>query len=314
MGKIRCILRKVERLDLFVFSVFVVVLLRTNIGLSYEREIILSEEYQTKKEKEVLKDRFRLDLGIGYGFSYSSTAIITGLYELDPVYEAYLDRLGIEFSKNFITMRLTAAYAISPRFGIYANVPFGIVEPMKEKEGLARLSEEQDYEFGIGDISGGIYYHLVPETERIPNVIVSFDLNSNIAEYTSLGNGVWDLTGGLQLRKFLSKSFFLFGLGDYTYTMEEKDVNPGDVIGYGGGIGFLSWGDSITEIGLKAYSIGEGEVGGVKWLDKNEDLVFNLTFKSLLKGGSSTFFIAGLAEGLDFERNTFGFEFSIPIM
>ncbi|MHC4110032.1 MAG: hypothetical protein ACYSUY_03095 [Planctomycetota bacterium] len=285
-------------------------LIKADKVMSYEREVVLSEEYQTRREKEVIEDRFRLDLGWTYGMTTSTeSSIITGWYDLDPAFAYYLDRLGLEYSSNFLSMRATATYLISSRLGISTTVPFGVVEPKRERDGIFP-NYDSEYEFGIGDISGGINYCLVPETERIPNVVVGLDLNSNTSKYTSLGNGVWDIAGGLQVRKLLSESFYVLGLSDYTYTMEEKGVNPGDVIGYGGGIGFLLGKGNIAEVRLKKYDIGESEIGGRKWLPENDSLLLTLSLRTNV--GSMNVFLAGFEEGFHHERTLFGIEYVFP--
>ncbi len=279
---------------------------------AFEREVVLGKEYQTKREAQVLEDRFRLDLGWTYGITTSTeSSIITGWYDLDPAFAFYLDRLGLEFSRNFLSMRTTATYLISPRLGISATVPFGLVEPKREREGIFPNYDEE-YEFDVGDISGGINYCLLPETERIPNVVVGFDLSSDTSKFTSLGNGVWDVTGGLRVQKLLSKSFFAFGLSDYTYTMEKNDIDPGDVVGYGGGIGFVLAEDNILEIGLKQYEIGEAEFRDVPLLPENDSLLLTISWRT--NAGSVNAFLAGFEGGMDHDTTTFGVEYVLPIM
>jgi len=305
---------KNDKLAAVVLVMLVTLFVKTNIVLSFEREVVLSEEYQTEREKEVLQDRFRLDLGWTYGITTSTeTSIISGWYDLSPAFAYYLDRLDMEYSRNFVSMRTTARYLISSRLGISATVPFGFVEPKREREGIFPNYDEE-YEFTLGDISGGINYCLLPETEQIPNVTVNLGLDSDTSKYTSLGNGVWDVTGGLQARKLLSQSFYIFGLSDYTYTMEKNDVDPGDITGYGGGIGFILGQNinNILEIWLKKYDIGESEIGGIKWLPENDSLVLNLSFRTNV--GGVNMFMAGFDEGISHDRTMFGIEYVLPII
>ncbi len=280
--------------------------------LAYERNVVLSEEYQTEREKEALEDRFRLDWGFTYGISTSvETSIISGWYDLDPAFAFYLDQLDMEFSRNFLSMRFTGTYLISSRLGISATVPFGLVEPRREREGIFPDFDEE-YEFGVGDIRGGVFYGLVPETEQLPGVVVNVDVDSDIAKYTSLGNGVWDIAGGLRAQKRLWEWFYVFGLGDYTHTMEKNDVDPGDIVGYGGGIGFVLGGGNILEIGLKQYDIGEAEFRDVPLLPENDSLLLTISLRT--NAGSVNVFMAGFDEGIDSDRTTFGIEYVIPIM
>ncbi len=279
---------------------------------AFEREVVLGEEYQTKREAAAMEDRFRLDLGWTYGITTSTeSSIISGWYDLDPAFAFYLERLDMEFSRNFVSMRTTATYLISPRLGVSATVPFGLVEPRRERDGIFPNYDEE-YDFAVGDISGGVNYCIVPETERIPNVVIGFDLNADTAKFTSQGNGVWDVTGGLRVQKFLSKSFFAFGLSDYTYTMEKNDIDPGDIVGYGGGIGFVPYKEMILEIGLKQYEIGEAEFRGDKLLPENDSLLLTVSLRT--DTGSVNMFLAGFEGGMSSDRTTFGIEYVFPIM
>ena len=299
-----------DGLIILVFGVLFLILFLPNTSIPSEREVKLGEEYQTEMEKRALEDRFEFSLGWAYGITSSTeNHIISGWYDLDPTYAYYLDRLGLEYSRNFMLMRITGRYLISPRLGIFATVPFGSVEPRRQRVGIFPDFDEE-YEFDLGDITGGLSYFILPETEVIPLTRIDLSANANNAEYTSVGNGVWDVTGGLQLMKHLSETFYVLGLGDYTYTIEENDVNPGDITGYGGGIGFIfDEGTTRTEISLKKVNIGEAEINDIKWLPKNDYLLLNLSL--ITNFGGMNIFMAGLEEGFDSDRNSFGLEYFI---
>jgi len=292
-----------------LFVLFVFMLLIPDLGHSYEREVILGDVYQTEKEKESLKDRFRLDVSVGYGYSYAQ--ILTGIYGPDPKLATYLDRLDMDYSENLAALRLTATYAMTSKMGIYFSVPFGAVKYKKE-EGIRRIFEEDKLGFGLGDIYGGIYYNILSGSKTTPNIVINVDANSDIAKYYSLGDGLWDITPGIQIRQLLSDSFYILGLADYTFRLKKKEIEPGDIFGYGGGIGFIL-GSSALELGLKAATIDETKIDNTTLFDKDKDLAFFMAIKSLYKGMGFYLTIGNLDEGIDLERNSFGFEFSFPI-
>lgn len=311
---------EVGRLIGIVLALFVFVALRANVGLAYEREIILSDEYQTEKEKERFKDitepqeeksgfkeRFKLDISGGYGFSYAT--VVSGLYGLSDEYKTYLDRLDMKFAEHTVSLRLTATYILSPQIGIYLGTPAGVV--LERDKGRGR-SDDTNFSGGVGDVYGGIFYNVLSETKYRPNITIDFDVNSNTAKFSSMGDGLWDFTLGIQPRKFVAKSLYLFGAADYTFRLEENNINPGGIVGYGGGVGIL-WGKSIIEPGLKAYHIGETKLDSKTLFKDDEDLIFNIAWKSVFDRGSLNFTIGNLDEGLDFRTTTWGFEYSIPI-
>lgn len=287
------------------------------IAHAYEKEIVLGEVYQTEKEKETLKDRFRLDLSLSYGYSYAQ--ILTGLYGLDRKFATYLNRLDMDYLNDLYAVRLTATYAISNKIGMYLAVPFGAGSLKKAEEALdgddtlARFFEEDKIGVGIGDIYGGIYFNLLSGTRNRPDIVVYGDVNSDVAKHYPLGDGFWDITAGMQIRQLISDSFYIFGMGDYTHRLKKKNVEPGGIVGYGGGIGFLS-SSSAFEIGLKAAKIDETKIDNKVFFEKDEDLALSIALKSLYKGMGMSFNISNLDEGFNLKKNTFGFEINFPIL
>lgn len=283
------------------------------IVYAYEKEVVLGEVYQTTKEKEILKDRLRLDLSFGWGYSFGQP--MTGsFYDLNTKTQTYLRALNLDYSENMLTVRLTATYALTPNAGVYLAVPFGAVTFKTAEDPIARIFEEDKIKGGVGDLYGGIYYNLLSGSKSSPNIVLNVDVNSDTAKFSSLGDGLWNFTASLQARQFLSESFFVFGLGDYTTGLKKNGVKPGDVIGYGGGFGFMSGnGTARNDFGLRAAQHSKTTKNGATLLDKSDDLTFIWASKSLYKGLSTAFTIGNLNNGFSFKQNTFGFEISFPI-
>lgn len=215
--------------SLLVFFVFM--LLISALGYSYEREVVLGEEYQTPKEKErykfkteevTFKDRFKLDLNFGIGGYYGSSSNVQ-LYGIDPKIDAYVKRLDMHYSENIGAARLTATYFITQKLAIYLGVPFGVVNEDKG-QGYFDQFNDINLNFGVGDISGGISYTLLSGTESKPNIAIAVDVDSNTSKYYSLGDGLWDYTIGSQVNQLLSKSFYIFGLGSYTFRAKKSGI------------------------------------------------------------------------------------------
>lgn len=309
----------IQKLTIWMLFLLILLLLKQNSGFAYERELILEETYQTqeekqryqKKEKLNFEDRFGLDFSFGYGYSYAQ--VLTGIYGPDPTLETYLNQLDMEFSENVGSFRLTASYMVNPRTFTYFGVPFGVVE-VQTKAGSELLLDDPEYEFGVGDLFGGVGYLLLPETKTVPSTIINLDINSDTSKYYSLGDGLWDITAGTRISKSLSESFYTFGVASYTERLEKNDIEPGNITGYGGGIGILS--DIMRiELGVKTAQIDQTEFNNATLFKDDEDLALNFSVYSLFPGGVDFHFTVGnLDEGMDFERNTFGLEFSIPIL
>lgn len=300
---------------LAIVSLFTLLTLSlTCVVYAYEKEIVLGEVYQTEKEKERYKvsfrDRFALDLNFGIGGYYGGASNLQ-ILGIDPDVNTYVKNLGMDYSETVGAIRLTATFFITPQFAVYIGAPFGVVTVDKEQEGLAQFFEEDDLKVGVGDIYGGLALTLLSGTEAKPNIAIFFNADADTSKFYSLGDGLWDFTVGGQINQLLSRSFYVFGTGDYTYRLKKKDIDPGNIVGYGGGFGFLLSGKSRIEAGLRAHRYYETKFDSRTLFKEADDLAFNLKFASKL--GSMNFIIGNLNEGFEFGKNTVVLEYTIPL-
>jgi len=324
MFTMNCELRKSGRFTALVLALSMSLLfLIPCVAFAYEKEVVLGEGYQTLKEKErykfkteevTFKDRFKLDLNFGIGGYYGGSSNLQ-IYGIDPEIERYVQRLGMTYSENAGVIRLTASYFLTPKLVIYVGVPFGLVLVDKGQEGLAQLFDEDELRFGVGDVSGGITYTLLSGTETRPNIAIAVDIDSTTSKYYSLGDGLWDYTIGTQVNQLLSKSFYIFGMGSYTFRSEKNGIDPGNIVGYGGGIGFLA-GQGRIEAGLKTFKYAETKIDNSTLFEKSDNLVFNLNFVTPFGSGKigGMNLIVGNLEHFKFGRDPIVLEFTIPIL
>lgn len=287
------------------------VLIVPGTGWTSEEEIENKQRYPSGEEETAeIRERFTVDLGIGYGYSYSDSVSFAYLTQLMPEAEIYLERLGLTLSQNGVTLRLSTFFAVTPAFGFYVMVPYGMVETKAETNlpGLINIK------FGVGDIRVGSYLSLLSETERRPKVTLGLDYDTDTAIYSSLGDGTRSFTITADVRKFISPSVYLVGTVDHTFRMEKNEVEPGDIRGYGGGIGFLTGsGQSKFVALLKKVTVDEAKLNGFVLLDGSSDLSLTLTWLDIVRGIHSSFYATRLNEGLDFKKNSFGFNFNFPL-
>src|SRR5688572_5938811 len=69
------------------------------------------------KPKGSIADSIHLDLTIGYGVAQIEHPY--SFYDFDPTLDAYLERLGLDYSENSATFTLTGSVAVSSFFGFY---------------------------------------------------------------------------------------------------------------------------------------------------------------------------------------------------
>lgn len=277
-----------------------------NFCLASREESVLSEEYQLESEKETLKDKLSLEIGWSYG------VFLPGLganrFPERPSKE-FLDTLDMTYSENNSSFFLGAKYLATSKLEVYAGIPFALLLQIENNEGGNRRTRGglTSKWGGVGDIYGGISYALVTESKYRPLVITTVDINSAFSKYTSMGDGFWDITPMLSLRKFISGPIYVKGLAGYTHRLDRKGVDPGEIISYGGGLGFLS-GDKNIELDLKRSHAADTKIGDRTVEKSNEDLVMNIAFTSVFGKRTSTFgvFLGGLEEGFNWDKNSVG--------
>lgn len=292
-----------------IMSTFIaLLLLNTSFGFAFEEEfIILEKENQTKNERKRYKDRFVLNLSFTYGY-YSRTKILSEKYILDYATRIYLERLDMDTieSTNPLSITATAVYLINSKMSVYLTVPSGVFFTYKET-GTARAFEEPGMGVGLGDISGGINYYLLPENRNRPGVFVGLNVDSDTATNYLFGDGLWSFTLGVRISKLLTKKIYVFGSGGYTHRLEKNNVRPGRIISYGGGIGFISKG-SREEFSLRKTQINKTYVDNSALFGKTENTVLIISLTDLIKNVDINYYFSFSSDGFSFKSNSIGVE------
>ncbi len=302
---------------LVVFTVLslVMCLVFPSFSFSYEKEELPTGKYATDLEKKLREQHnFSLQLSIGTGVSFSDQTIGGFFIGLDKTGERFFNTLGLEFSENILTAELTGIYTLGTDLGFYVAIPGGWVETQPEDVMLPGIVE---YNAGIGDVRAGGFYKILSETDYAPAVTILFEGNARTAKFSSLGDGVWDATGGLKARKFVlapENSYsilptYLFFSADYTSRFDRKDIEMGDVVGYGGGIGVLpSSGQVVMEIGVKNFHAMKTQFkDGTEVFDSSNSLRLTIDTRLPTKGFSFYLYMDNVNKGFDRDLNFFGF-------
>lgn len=302
------------RLTAFFVATAFFAFITPNFCFAAREDVVLGEDYQLKSEKETLKDKLSWEIDFVYGLS--SVSRLTGLGSeiiSEPPAREYLDTLGMVYSGNNFLLTLGANYLVTPRIEVSAGIPASVVLAEIEKEGRRRRrSYSTEFRIGLGDAYASISYALLPESNKLPLVVGTFEANSALSKYTSMGDGFWGFTPGLYLRKFIAKDTYLLGMTGYTYRLKRKGVTPGRMISYGAGIGFLSEEDKI-ELTLERSHSDETKIGEKAILDSEDDLTLSVSFTTIFGSRTSTIgvFLSGLEEGFTWSQNTAGVFFGL---
>lgn len=282
--------------------------------LALREEAALGEGYQLEPEKETLEDRLSWEVGVAYGLPGLSLLGMGSKRFPERPSREFLDTLDMTYSENYFLLALGAKYLVTPRLELYAGLPATLLLQTENNEGGGRrrkggLTSKWG---GVGDIYGGISYAILTESKRRPLVIATLDVNSTSSKYTSMGDGFWGFTPKLSVRKFVSGPLYLKGFTAYTRRLDRKGVDPGAIVSYGGGIGFLS-GDKNIELNLERTHTAKTKTAGRTLLNSEEDLVMDIAFTTIFGKQTSTFGLSwgGLEEGFDWGKNYAGIYFGV---
>lgn len=279
-----------------------------------EENVLPPEAYRSTREHVQYK-RLKLDLSVGYGVSYSTSAAVAlgGFQELEAGQEEVLDRLGLTISDDLLSLRLTGTYAPSRRVGFFASVPVGVVQNRPEGARVVDIVSN-DPEVGLGDMTAGTYFHLLDETRNRPTLAISVEVDTDTSRHTSLGDGLWSGRTLLEARKFVSPAVYLVGAGEYSYRPGTKGLESSDIAGVAAGLGFrLLSGQSIIEIRVKDLRVSEYRTRNTMLVPKDSGLVLTVAMRSLTERMIVRAYASGLEDGVSVKQNNYGFALEVPL-
>lgn len=270
-------------------------------------DVILGKDYQLESERETLKDKFSWEINCVYGLS--SISRLSGLgakrFEQRPSKE-YLDTLDMVYSYNDFLFTLGANYLMSSRLEFSAGLPVSVISAEVKNDSRNRTGGS-GLKIGAGDLYAGISYALLTESNYKPLAIVSVDINSDLSKYTSMGDGFWGVTPGLYLRKFVFSGMYVSGLAGHTYRLKRRGVEPGNIIRYGAGLGFLS-GNKKLELNLEKTHTDRTKIAGKAVMAAEDDLSAAIAYTAIFASRTTTIGLSlgGLEKGFNWGQNYAG--------
>jgi hypothetical protein len=228
------------------------------------------------------------------------------------------DRVTLEESSRSLEFDLIARYGLMDNLELNLSVPFAHEERetnfgfMETEEGDLVLDIQDQEDSGLGDIRVGLKYQAWREQERglSPDVILDLDFKSRTGDEL-VGTDHWHISPSITLVKTVDPVVF-FGTLGYTWTLENDDRNPADVIFYSLGTGF-SLNDRVSISARVSGAVSErDEVDGTEVkgtaLDSHS-LLFSTTILATRNLFVEPFVGAGLTE--DASDFTVGVNFPI---
>lgn len=245
--------------------------------------------------------------GVGYGFSFPTSGL-EGLALVKPeggVYGDYLDRTGTEFSENVVKFQLGVGFDVTEKMGVFLYIPAGIVD----QPASSTLPGLVEFDAGIGDLYGGLSYKLMAETEAQPRVDLFLSADSNLAKFTSLGDGLWSVRPGIQASKYFSDSVYGLASVSYERYFEKNSVDREDSFSVGGGLGtFVGSGKLKVDLELHYLHAGEIKVANTGTIPSSDSYSITLGLREAGEKVSGQFYLAGLNEDFEFDAVRVGFD------
>jgi hypothetical protein len=236
-----------------------------------------SVEAVTRDTQGYFGERFGVELGVTYGHFDDARINLSGFLALDAI---FLGLISIdEQTSDIVTADLTFRYAPSNRIQFDVDVPYLYRSSTYQSGGAggdaSGLAQEKVTDNGVGDISGGISYRLIPESVGFPDVVINGRVKAptgrdpfgvelrevpgtegNLKVPTSLstGTGTWAASGGISMLKTVDP-MIVFGNLTYfhNFTQNFADIDEAT----GNQPGRISIGDAIQAGAGVAFALNE---------------------------------------------------------
>ncbi|MFB9867795.1 hypothetical protein [Vreelandella sulfidaeris] len=223
-----------------------------------------------REEHALFSDRLTIEPGISYSYSDRSDLALSGFLALDAIFLGNINVDTIE--SHTTTFNLSTRYGVTDRLEVELLIPYVYRSSHYETIGAGGstggLVEETVSQGDLGDVSAGLYYRLLPETEARPDVVWNFSVraptgkhpydirtntrivdagegeteNLSVPNTLPTGNGVWGVSTGFSVLKTVDPAIIFANIG-YTYNIEQSfdDISSNDQVVPGN----VNLGDSI---------------------------------------------------------------------
>ncbi|NLN59897.1 MAG: hypothetical protein GX147_04185 [Deltaproteobacteria bacterium] len=225
----------------------------------------------------VEKRRWVIEPGVQYSHTDRTRVAISGFTILEAIHFGTIKSEDIK--KDVIMSFLNIRYGLTDNLQMELKIPYLFrrdrVTYLSSSGGQERTAEYTTRDDAMGDIEGGLYYHLVHERGGIPDVVINFkgksrtgkdpyglkmkkvrvggvDPEKDVPAELPTGSGHYGLSAGVTVAK-TSDPAVLFGTLAYYYNFER---DPGRASN-GSKYGDIKPGDSIEAMFGMAYALNE---------------------------------------------------------
>ena len=213
-------------------------------GRDQEKALVVREH------APLFERKFTFDAGLSYSYYDRRQLALSGFLALDAI---FLGNINLDQSKASVgTLDLTGRYGLADRISVEASLPYVWRDSRFVSAGAGgsstAVSEVQMRSSGIGDASVALYYQLVKESARWPDLVTSvrvraptgrdpFGLkliqadednnNLNVPQALPTGTGVWSAAANISALRTYDPVILFANLGYTVYRAENfDDISP----------------------------------------------------------------------------------------
>tara|TARA_R110000787_G_scaffold100005_1_gene204815 strand:- start:1651 stop:2616 length:966 start_codon:yes stop_codon:yes gene_type:complete len=208
-------------------------------GLAQEDLPPSDSKQQTQAEKEN-KNSFFVRAYFGVGVCPPCVDASTGLRDNSGPANTALERLDLTSATGLVPFGLSGGWQFNDRkTAVFATIPAAMVEEEFDDPSVRLPGLKGQTTVALGDVSIGASHVLWDENETWPKVMGFAIYDSATGTHTPVSDGSHGLTGGIQLRKYVTDKVYLLGRASFTHRLEKAGVQLGSIVDLSFGAGSL---------------------------------------------------------------------------
>lgn len=185
------------------------------------------------------KGRTQVEPTVSYSHISKNRIGLSGLSIYDVIFIGEIRAEEVE--RDLFTSSLGIRHGITNNLQVDVELPAQLQREDTFAGPIEERNQSTQYYKGFNDISAGLFYQFMKETQTRPGMIAHTRIKAPFGEAPRFGSGIWAVKTGLVMVKS-SDPVALFSNLAYTYTLpgvvNRVDINPGNSFEYNVGMAY----------------------------------------------------------------------------